>query len=184
MTSLDRLAPGSGFLAVAIQSSGGGQRVLIGGVGFPARLFDLNLQSVIATLESDDVMSTTPSAVALSGDGRLAFVGYADTCRLCVFNVQDNTLISSFDGDSGSFMTLYPVVKEIVELAVCPNDDVRVLINISGRKLVVYNCSVGASTALDVTSLRYLTTSYIVCSDNFFLPQYFELKLIHESVSG
>jgi hypothetical protein len=125
------------------------------------------------TLDSGDATSSTPSSLALTGDGRLAFVGYADSCRLCVFDVDEDEV--AFDGRCGcrrlaSFdyrkvigvsvngcekqSTTYPVVEEVRRLTVSPTDNVRVLMNISGRYLIVYDASIDVGTQMDVTSLR------------------------------
>jgi len=176
VASLDRLAPGSGYLAVAVWSSSGDgtgrRRIVLGGVGFSTRLFDIDTGSVLATLDSGDDCSSAASSVAVSHDGRLVFVGYAESCRLCVFNVEDDVTMSigvspcrrldSFDCRNATVhvvsgcktSTTRPVVEEISELTVNPMDDVRALINVSGRQLIVYDPLMKVGVPMDVTSLR------------------------------
>lgn len=174
VASLDQLAPGSGFLVVALQSLASCRRVLIGGQGFTARMFDVDTGSVLATLDPGDSSSSTPSAVALTDNGRLAFVGYADTCRLGVFDVDPEAVESKGVGGcrmltlfdyrnivvvdvaalDGKPHTKFPVIEEVAELVVNPSDNSQVLMNVSQRQLIVYDASINVGTPMDVASLR------------------------------
>jgi WD40 repeat protein len=174
VTSFDRLAPGSGFLVVALQSLSDCRRVLIGGQGFTTRLFNIDTGALLATLDSGDGGSSTPSAVALTDDGRLAFVGYADTCRLGVFDVDRDSIESTgvggcrmltlFDyrsvivtgvaAHSGKPHIKFPIIEEVAELAVNSINNSQVLMNVSQRQLIVYDVSAKVGTPMAVTSLR------------------------------
>jgi len=60
---------------VAVALSVDGRRILVGGPGTSATLWDVATGEVLAVLEGE----TVPSAVVLTDDGRLAFVGYVAT---------------------------------------------------------------------------------------------------------
>ena len=60
---------------MAVALSVDGRRILVGGPGTSATLWDVATGEVLAVLEGE----TVPSAVVLTDDGRLAFVGYVAT---------------------------------------------------------------------------------------------------------